>query len=89
MGSWRAGCGESRTSGSASGQEKPTIRKDDRALLADSTPGGPSPLPGQGCGWEDLSPVDAVGMGRRTRSSPGTGKPCAWRRDPVCLQHQR
>ena len=35
--SWRTGCGESRTSGSASGQEKPTTGNDDKALLADST----------------------------------------------------
>ena len=35
MGSWRAGCGESRTSGSEGGPEKPTNRKVDRALWPD------------------------------------------------------
>ena len=35
MGSWRAGCGESRTSGSEGGPEKPTDRKVDRALWPD------------------------------------------------------
>ena len=39
-------------------------------------------------GGEDLSPVDAGGVGRRTRSSPGTGKPCTWRRGPVCSRLQ-
>jgi hypothetical protein len=37
MNPWRAGCSETGTSGSASGQEKPTHRNVDRALLADST----------------------------------------------------
>jgi hypothetical protein len=32
---WRAGCGESRTSGSEGGSEKPTCRKADRALRPD------------------------------------------------------
>jgi len=32
---WRAGCGESRTSGSEGGPEKPTRRKPDRALRSD------------------------------------------------------
>ena len=32
---WRAGCGGSRTSGSEGGQENPTSRKADRALLSD------------------------------------------------------
>jgi len=49
---------------------------------------GPSPLPSQGCGREDLSPVDADGVGRRVRSSPRPGKPVTWRRDPVCSHHQ-
>ena len=35
LGSWRAGCGESRTSGSEGGPEKPTDRKVDRALWPD------------------------------------------------------
>ena len=35
MSMWRAGCGGSRTSGSEGGQEKPTSRKADRALLSD------------------------------------------------------
>ena len=36
-GSWRAGCGGSRTSGSGDGPEKPTRRKADRALRSDPT----------------------------------------------------
>ena len=32
---WRAGCGESRTSGSEGGPEKPTRRKSNRALRLD------------------------------------------------------
>ncbi len=32
---WRAGCGESRTSGSEGGPEKPTSREVDRALRPD------------------------------------------------------
>ena len=35
MNTWRAGCGESRTSGSEGGPEKPTHRKVDRALRSD------------------------------------------------------
>jgi hypothetical protein len=35
VGSWRAGCGESRTSGSEGGPEKPTDCKVDRALWPD------------------------------------------------------
>ena len=35
MNTWRAGCGESRTSGSEGGPEKPTHRKVDRALRPD------------------------------------------------------
>ncbi len=35
MNPWRAGCGESRTSGSEGGPEKPTARKHDRALRSD------------------------------------------------------
>ena len=35
MNTWRAGCGESRTSGSEGGPEKPTSRKADRALRSD------------------------------------------------------
>ncbi len=35
MNPWRAGCGESRTSGSEGGPEKPTRRKPDRALRSD------------------------------------------------------
>ena len=35
MNMWRAGCGGSRTSGSEGGQERPTSRKADRALLSD------------------------------------------------------
>ena len=35
MNTWRAGCGESRTSGSEGGPEKPTHRKMDRALRSD------------------------------------------------------
>lgn len=86
MGSWRARCGESRTPGSASGQEKPTHRKMVRALLADSTLVGP--LPGQRPAGrrEGPLPTDAVGMGRRTRSSPSQGKPGTWRRGPACSQ---
>ena len=32
--------------------------------------------------------VDAGEVGRRTRSRPSTGKPCTWRRGPVCSQHR-
>ena len=39
-------------------------------------PDGPSPLASQVGGWEGASSADAVGVGRRTRSSPSTGKPC-------------
>jgi hypothetical protein len=35
MNTWRAGCGESRTSGSEGGPEKPTSRKTGRALRSD------------------------------------------------------
>jgi len=35
MNTWRAGCGESRTSGSESGPQKPTSRNADRALRPD------------------------------------------------------
>ncbi len=35
MNTWRAGCGESRTSGSEGGPEKPTRRKTGRALRSD------------------------------------------------------
>ena len=35
MNTWRAGCGESRTSGSEGGPEKPTSRKADRAPRSD------------------------------------------------------
>ena len=35
MNTWRAGCGESRTSGSEGGPEKPTRRKSNRALRLD------------------------------------------------------
>ena len=35
LNTWRAGCGESRTSGSEGGPEKPTSRKADRALRSD------------------------------------------------------
>ena len=35
MNTWRAGCGESRTSGSEGGPQKPTRRKPDRALRPD------------------------------------------------------
>jgi transposase InsO family protein len=35
MNTWRAGCGESRTSGSEGGPEKPTRRKAGRALRSD------------------------------------------------------
>jgi len=35
MNTWRAGCGESRTSGSEGGPEKPTSRKAGRALRPD------------------------------------------------------
>ena len=35
MNTWRAGCGESRTSGSEGGPEKPTHRKMRRALRSD------------------------------------------------------
>jgi len=34
-------------------------------------------------GREDSLPVDADTVGRRTRSSPSTGKPCTWRRGPA------
>ena len=33
-------------------------------------------------------PADAGGMGRRTRSSPRSGKPVTWRRGPVCSQRK-
>ena len=35
MNPWRAGCGESRTSGSEGGPEKPTSRETGRALRSD------------------------------------------------------
>ena len=35
MNTWRAGCGESRTSGSEGGPQKPTRRKPGRALRSD------------------------------------------------------
>ena len=35
--------------------------------------------------WLNAWPVDRAGMGRRTRSSPGSGKPTTWRRGPACL----
>ena len=35
MNTWRAGCGESRKSGSEGGPEKPTHRKIGRALRSD------------------------------------------------------
>ena len=35
MNTWRAGCGESRTSGSEGGPQKPTSRNADRALRSD------------------------------------------------------
>jgi hypothetical protein len=31
----------------------------------------------------DAWPVDRAGVGRRTRSSPRSGKPTAWRRGPA------
>ena len=34
-------------------------------------------------------PTDAVGVGRRTRSSPRSGKPATWRRGSVLSQHPR
>lgn len=43
----------------------------------------PPRSPYQGGGWDDLSPVDAIGMGRRVCSSRSRGKPGTWRRDPV------
>jgi hypothetical protein len=57
--SWRAGCGESRTSGSEGGSEKPTRGNADRALRSDPYPllvrclaGHPNPAstarPGEG-----------------------------------------
>ena len=51
-------------------------------------PVGPSPSSEDG-GWEGPSPADAGGMGRRTRSSPRSGKPAAWRRGPACTQPRR
>lgn len=35
--------------------------------------------------WLNAWPVDRAGMGRRTRSSPGSGKPTTWRRGPACF----
>jgi putative transposase len=43
MNMWRAGCGGNRTSGSEGGQEKPTSRKADRALLSDPYTEHPTP----------------------------------------------
>src|SRR3954454_7603678 len=38
---------------------------------------------------EGASPADAGGVGRRTRSSPRSGKPATWRRGPVCSRRDR
>jgi hypothetical protein len=35
---------------------------------------------------DEAEAVDAVGMGRRTRSSPRPGKSVTWRRGPACSQ---
>jgi hypothetical protein len=35
--------------------------------------------------WLNAWPVDRAGMGRRTRSSPRSGKPTTWRRGPACF----
>lgn len=35
--------------------------------------------------WLNAWPVDRAGTGRRTRSSPRSGKPTTWRRGPACL----
>lgn len=45
-------------------------------------------LPGVGrnqrhMAWLGSWPAERAGTGRRTRSSPGAGKPPAWRRGPV------
>jgi hypothetical protein len=62
MGSWRAGCGESRTSGSEGGPEKPTDRKVDRALWPDSYCSTHVTRIGQDCGTR--------GPNRRLRDRP-------------------
>ena len=49
----------------------------------------PSPAGILPVGREGLLPADAGGMGRRTRSSPRSGKPVTWRRGPVCSQPKR
>ena len=48
------------------------------------------PLTSQGLpGWrEGPSSADAGGVGRRTRSSRGSGKPITGRRGPACSQHR-
>jgi hypothetical protein len=43
----------------------------------------PRPGPPRWIGREDSLPVDADGVGRRTRSSPSTGELCTWRRGPA------
>ena len=50
-------------------------------------PAGPFSPPHQGGKWEGPSPADAGEEGRRTRSSPRSGKPATWRRGPACSQH--
>jgi hypothetical protein len=74
MGSWRAGCGESRTSGSEGGPEKPTDRKVDRALWPDPYCGAT----GLG-GWLTGLGLTAVGVratvdGSLVARSPGVDK---------------
>jgi len=56
---WRAGCGESRTSGSEGGPEKPTSRKADRALRSD-----PYTYIATGEGWLYLASVIDIGSRR-------------------------
>jgi transposase InsO family protein len=59
MTTWRAGCGESRTSGSEGGPQKPTRRKPDRALRPD-----PYTYIATGEGWLYLASVLDLGSRR-------------------------
>ena len=79
MSTWRAGCGESRTSGSEGGPEKPIVRKARRRsgpTLHLCKDGDGISVPGGGAGW-----LEPAGGGLVD------GHPPAHRAGPGCTEH--
>ena len=77
-----------RSRGKAAGEKLGAHPANRDMVNMGTTPGSPSPPHSQCGGGQAHRRLMSPGVGRRVRSSPRTGKPSTWRRDPASPQQK-